>query len=101
MGDVPTRIQSDDDTENSITEPIQIFLRSTLDDELAGIRSFLKATSPANQRIESLWSQLAKHRPIWWRQFFAELSSLGFIDGSVSIVQKCLRFCFMRLLKGE
>ena len=101
MGGVPTRIRSDDGTENSIIEPIQIFLRSAHDDEFAGIGSFLKGTSPANQRIESLWSQLAKDRPMWWRQFFAELLSLGFVDGSSPIVQECLRFCFIRLLREE
>ena len=101
MHGVPTRIRSDDGTENSIIESIQIFLRSAHDDEFAGIGSFLKGTSPANQRIESLWPQLAKDRPMWWRQFFAELSSLGFIDGSRPIVQECLRFCLMKLLREE
>ena len=101
MHGIPTRIRSDDGTENSIIEPIQIFLRSAHDDEFARIGNFLKGTSPANQQIESLWSQLAKDRPMWWSQFFAELSSLGFIDGSRPIVQKCLRFCFMRLLREE
>ena len=38
---------------------------------------------------------------MWWRQFFVELSTLGFIDGSRPIVQECLRFCFMRLLREE
>ena len=101
MGGVPTRIRSDDGTENSIIEPIQIFLRSAHDDEFAGIGSFLKGTSSANQQIESLWSQLAKDRPMWWRQIFAELLSLGCVDGSSPVVQECLRFCFMRLLRDE
>ena len=35
---VPTRIRSDDGTENSIIEPIKIFLRSAHDDEFAGLR---------------------------------------------------------------
>ena len=51
MYGVPTRIRSDDGTENSIIEPVQIFLRSAHDDEFAGIESFLKGTSPAIQRI--------------------------------------------------
>ena len=85
----------------NIIEPIQIFLRSAHDDEFAGIGSFLKGGSPANQQIESLWCQLGKDRPMWWRQFFAELSSLGFVDDSSPVVQECLRFCFMRLLREE
>ena len=95
MGDAPTRIRSDDGTENSIIEPIQIILRSAHDDKFAGIGGFLKGTSSENQRIKSLWSQLAKDRPMWWRQFFAEASSLGLIDSSSPIVQECLRFYFM------
>ena len=100
MGGVPTRIRSDD-MENSIIETIQIFVRSAHDDEFAGIESFLKGTSPANQRIESFWSQLAKDRPMWWRQFSGKLSSLGFVDGSSLIVQECLQFCFMGSLREE
>lgn len=38
---------------------------------------------------------------MWWRQFFAELSSLYFIDTSSPIAQECLQFCFMRVLKEE
>ena len=64
MGDVPTRIRSNDGRENSIIEPIQIFLRPAHNDEFAGIGSFLKEALPANQWIESLWSQLAKDRPM-------------------------------------
>ena len=101
MGDVPTRIRSNDGRENSIIEPIQIFLRPAHNDEFAGIGSFLKGALPANQWIESLWSQLAKDRPMQWRQFSAELLSFGFVDGSSPIVQECLRFCFMRLLREE
>ena len=67
MHGVPTRIRSDDGTENSINEPIQIFIKFVHVDEFAGIGSFLKGTSPANQRIESLWSQLPKDKPMWSR----------------------------------
>ena len=54
MCGVPNRIRSDDGTKNSAIEPVQIFLRSAHDDEFAGIGGFVKGTSPANQRIESL-----------------------------------------------
>ena len=70
MCGVPNRIRSDDGTKNSAIEPVQIFLRSAHDDEFAGIRGFVNGTSPANQRIESLWFQLAINRPVRWRQFF-------------------------------
>ena len=38
---------------------------------------------------------------MWWRQSFAELLRLGFVNGSKPIVQECLRFCFMRFLREE
>ena len=63
--------------------------------------SFLVGTSPANQRIESLWSQFHKDRVLWWRNLFFELSSLGFIDSSMPVFLECLRFCFMHLLRKE
>ena len=83
---VLTRIWLDDGTENSIIDPIKICLSSAHDEEFGGIESFLKGKSPANQKIESLRSQLAIDRPIPWGQHFTELFSLGFIDSSSLIV---------------
>ena len=54
---IPTRIRSDDGTENFIMEAIQIALRSAQSDEHAGVNSFMVGTSPVNHRIESFWSQ--------------------------------------------
>ncbi|XP_057301730.1 uncharacterized protein LOC130636125 isoform X1 [Hydractinia symbiolongicarpus] len=98
---VPTKIRSDDGTENSLIEPIQITLRAEHDDEFAGLASYAIGTSPSNQRIESLWSQFTKDRPMWWRQFFSELSSFGFVNSSSYVVKECLRFCFMHILRKE
>ena len=98
---VPTRIRADDGTENSIIEPIQIGLRSAHLDEYSGLDSFIIGTSPANQRIESFWSQLAKDRPMWWRQLFAEMTTMGILDGGNLLVVECVRFCFMNILREE
>ena len=98
---VPSKIRSDDGSENSLIEPIQIALRSGHTDEFAGLASFAIGTSPSNQRIESLWSQFAKDRPMWWRHFFSELSSLGCFNSSSYVIKECLRFCFMHLLRSE
>ena len=49
---LPTKIRSDDGTENSIIEAMQITLRSNNQDEHAGIASFIIGTSTANQKIE-------------------------------------------------
>jgi len=63
VGRVPSRIRSDDGTEVSIIEPMQIAFRLSHDDEFAGEASFCIGTSPANQKIESYWSQLTKEKP--------------------------------------
>ncbi|XP_057292231.1 uncharacterized protein LOC130614788 [Hydractinia symbiolongicarpus] len=44
---VPTKIRSDDGTENSLIEPIQITLRAEHDDEFAGLASYVIGTSPS------------------------------------------------------
>ena len=95
---VPRKIMSDDGTENSLIEPIQIALRASHDDEFAGLASFAIGTSTSNQRIESLWSPFAKDQLMWWRDFFL---SLGFVNSSSYVVEECLRFCFMHLLRND
>lgn len=101
LGHLPTRIRSDDGTENSILEAVQIALRLGHSDTYAGINSFIIGTSPANQRIESFWSQLAKDRPIWWRQFFKELSDMGYLDADNKFIVECVRYCFMQLIRSD
>ena len=101
LNGVPARIRCDDGTENSVIEPIHIALRSRHDDEFSVQGSFLIGTSPANQRIESFWSQFQKERPLWWRFFFKELSLAGYLDTDVPVVVECVRYCFMDILRNE
>ena len=101
IGGVPSRIRSDDGTEISILEPMQIAFRLAHDDEYAGEASFCIGTSPANQRIESYWSQLTKEKPLWWRNFFKELSAYGFIDSSNQFVLETFRYCFIDLIRKD
>ena len=101
VGGLPVRICSDDGTENSLIEAMQIAIRSQHSDEYAGLGSCCVGTSVANQRIESLWSQFTKDRPFWWRQFFAQLSDLGFINAGDPVLRECIRYCFMDLLRQE
>ena len=101
VGGVPSRIRADDGSEMSTIEPIQIALRLAHDDEFSGEASFLIGTSPANQKIECYWSQLTKEKPLWWRIFFKELSSYGFIDSSNILVIEALRYCFMDLIRKD
>ena len=92
MGGVPTRIRSDDNMENSIIETIQIFVRSAHDDEFAGIESFLKGTSPANQRIESFWSQLAKDRQCDGGSFLENFRVSALLMVQVSLFKNAYSF---------
>ena len=62
---LPVRTRSDNGTENSLIEAVKIAIKSQHGDEYAGLRSCCVGTSPANQRIESLWSQFTKNRPFW------------------------------------
>lgn len=98
---VPTRIRSDDGTENAIIEAMHIALRSGDNDAHSGVNSFIVGTSPANQKIESFWSQLAKDRPSWWRNFFKELTDCGVLDAANPVIADCIRFCFMAILRRE
>lgn len=98
---VPMRIRSDDGTENSVIEAMQIALRTAQSDEFAGENSFIIGTSTANQKIECFWSQLTKDRPMWWRQFFKEMADLGYIDNGNVLIQQCLRYSFLKLIRSE
>ncbi|KAJ7371569.1 hypothetical protein OS493_024244 [Desmophyllum pertusum] len=94
-------MRSDDGTENSVIEPLHTFLRSSHNDENAGVGCFAIGRSTANQRIEAYWSQFVKDGPGWWMNFFKDLSDLGLFNGSDPVHQECIRFCFMQILRNE
>ncbi|XP_057304634.1 uncharacterized protein LOC130641714 [Hydractinia symbiolongicarpus] len=101
MNAVPLRIRSDDGTENSIVEAIQIALRSAHDDEFQGLASYLIGASTANQRIESLWSQFRYDRIIWWRNFFKELVDFGLLGSGNPVITECVRYSFIHLIRKD
>ena len=98
---LPVRTSSDNGTENSLVEAVKIAIKSQHGDEYAGLGSCCVGMSPADQRTESLWSQFTKDRPFWWRQFFAQLCDLGFIEAGDPVLRECIRYCFMDLLQQE
>ena len=98
---IPMIVRTDDGTENSIIEPIQMSLRSRHDDEYSGEESFKVGRSTANQRIEAFWSQLIKDRVGWWRNFFKDLSDQGHFDDTDPVQVDCIRFCFMDLIRND
>ena len=58
-------MRSDDGTENSIVEALQVFLRSQHTDEHCGLGSFAIGTSTLNQGIETYWSHLLRDGLEW------------------------------------
>ena len=59
------------------------------------------AASPRNQRIEGWWSQFARKKSNWWRQFFQDLVSRNEFDLTDNFQEEVLWFTFSGLLQGE
>ena len=98
---LPIRIRSDDGTEISIIEPMQIAMIAVHEDEYSGEACFCVGTSPANQKIERYWWQFTKKRPLWLHHFFSELSGYGFLDSLNVLVIEAIRCCFMHLIRKD
>ena len=62
----PVKLRNDCGTDNGVMAALHCEFRSTPDAHFFG-------TSPANQRIESWWSQLRKSRSTWWINYFKDL----------------------------
>jgi hypothetical protein len=100
IGGVPEKMRSDDGTENSIVEVLQIFLRSQ-HDEHSGLASFSIGTSTSNQRIEAYWSHLIRDGPGWWVNVFKDLRDFDLYNDSDHVQVDLIRFCFMDILRDE
>ena len=101
LGGVPRKMRSDDGTENSTLEALQTFLRSSHNNENAGLGCFAIGRPTANQRIKSYWSQFVKDGSGWWISFFKDLSDLGLFNSSDPVRLECIQFCFMQILRNE
>ena len=73
VGGVPRKMRSDDGTENSIVEAIHTFLRSSHQDENAGLGTFSIGTSTSNQRIELGFLVTYKEIWIYLREFRSQV----------------------------
>ncbi|XP_048749877.2 uncharacterized protein LOC125661760 [Ostrea edulis] len=98
---VPRCIRSDDGTENCIIADIQRAFRWHHDDDMAGEKSFLTGSSPANQRIERWWLSNRQGGGQFWIEFFNNLEQLGKFSTSNPIQIECLRFCFTKLVQDD
>lgn len=101
MGFLPSAIRSDRGTENCIIEGLQQVLRFHHDDNLAGLRSFIKGKSTSNQRIECYWGSMRQLGVDFWISFFKDLRDNFVFDSSNQTHVECLRFCFGPLINYE
>lgn len=101
LGVLPTIIRSDRGTENSRIELIQQAMRFSHDDPLAGLNSFIKGKSTANQRVESFWAQLRKRCCSFWMDYFKEMVDSGGFSRHDPMQLECLRYCFGPLIKFD
>ncbi|XP_052073587.1 uncharacterized protein LOC127711545 [Mytilus californianus] len=96
---VPRMVRSDAGNENVIIRDIQIALRSSHGDEVAGHRSFSVGRSTSNQRIEMLWSFLMRYFTSYWRNLFIDIVDSGQLHNADPIHLECIRFCFMPIIQ--
>lgn len=101
LGHTPRVLRCDLGTENTNLAFIQPFLRSSDNDEFAGVKSFVYGKSTANQRIEAFWAVLRKGLTDWWIKFFKDMRDSGLYCDSNIFHTELLQFCFIHILKRE
>ena len=101
LGGVPSRLRSDKGTENPVIGRMQQFFRWQDDDQFSASKSFLQGKSSANQRIESWWSKLRDGGGGWWINLFKDLRESGIYKDGDNLMDECLRFCFLPVLRRE
>ena len=98
---LPNIIRSNRGTENSLIHLLHMGLRYYHNDENAGMNSFIKGKSTANERIEKYWNHLRKHTVEFYISFFKTMQEKNVLDISNMVHIECLRFCFGPLLKHD
>ena len=58
-------------------------------------------TSPANQRIESWWSQFRISRSTWWINYFKDSIEKGHLNTDNGLQMQCLWICFSSLIQKD
>jgi hypothetical protein len=90
----PVKLRSDCGTENGVMAALQCEFRSSSDAHFFG-------TSPANQRIESWWSQLRRSRSTWWMNYFKDMIERGHLNTDNGLEMECLWICFSSLIQKD
>ena len=90
----PVKLRTDCGTENGVMAALQCEFRSSTDAHFFG-------TSPANQRIESWWSQLRRSRSTWWMNYFKDMIERGHLNTNNGLQMECLWICFSALIQKD
>lgn len=93
----PRILRCDLGTENTTIEVLQPYFRYKCNDEFAGVKTFMYG----NQRIKAWWGLVRKSYTDWWIHFFKDLRARGMYNGHDAIHVRCLRYCFMGVLRFE
>ena len=88
----PVKLRTDCGTENGVMAALQCEFRSSSDSHFFG-------TSPANQRIESWWSQFRRSRSTWWINYFKDLIEEGHLNTDNGLQMQYLWICFSSLIQ--
>ena len=93
----PTQIRADLGTENCSVEQMQMFLRSTHDDEFSE-RCYITGSSNHNQRIEQWWRFLRKHHAQYWINVFQDLKDHDQFSGDF-IDKNLIQFTCLEIIE--
>ena len=94
LGGYPVELITDLGTENGLAPSVQYFFRENL-------VAHRYVASPRNRRIKGCWSQFARKRSNWWRQFFQDLVSRNEFDSTNNFQAEALWFALSGLLQEE
>ena len=94
----PRMIRSDHGTKNGHLQAMQVFMRETHHDSLAGPKSFVMGKSTTNHRNECWWSILRKENTQHWINVFSNLKDNGMFSEDF-LDKNLIRFCFLKLVQ--
>ncbi|KAJ8667926.1 hypothetical protein QAD02_009589 [Eretmocerus hayati] len=101
LGYIPVLMRVDNGTECGIMEDLHVTFRLFDQDNNAGVRSFLKGKSTANQRIECWWRQLRQKMGDFYIHLFKQMERERILDSNNPLHIDLLRFCFGSLVRKD
>ncbi|KAK0151963.1 hypothetical protein N1851_006662 [Merluccius polli] len=98
-GGTHSRIRTDLGTENCVMGQMQVFLRSTHDDEFSE-RCYITGSSNHNQRIEQWWGFLRTHHAQYWINTFQDLKHQDHFSGDF-LDKNLIQFTCLEIIERE